>query len=347
MSGRWTLFARGQSGLPFTPIVQGDINGDGLSGDRAFIPDPALVTDPALATQLRALLADGSPTARACIESNLGRVAVRNGCRGPWTESFNIQWRPPVPNRWARRVTPNVYFQNVLAGLDQALHGTESARGWGSPAPADPVLLVPRAFVASAPAFLYDVNARFADTRPRHTFFTDPFRIVIDFSVDLATDYDLQQLRRAVEPVKGPSGWMRRNADSLTSFYLSNTSDLHKLLLSEADSLFLSATQIAALRRADSVFSAQVRAVYAPLGEFLATGNGGAGKVALDSVQATQKAYWRVFWMQPEIADSIVTLAQKDLIPMFKSMVAIPLDDRLHSQWQFGWPVQLVDKKRP
>lgn len=346
-TGTWTLFARGQSGLPFTPIVQGDPNGDGRSGDRAFIPDPALVTDPALATQLRALLSEGSPTARACIESNLGRVAVRNGCRGPWTESLNLQWRPPLPGRLVRRVTPNVYFQNVLAGLDQALHGAESARGWGSPAMPDPVLLVPRAFVASAPAFRYDVNARFADTRPRRTLLSDPFRIVIDFSVDLAVDYDLQQLRRAVEPVKGPSGWTRRNADSLTSFYLSNTSSIHKLLLSEADSLFLSAGQVAALRRADSVFSAQVRAVYAPLGEFLAAGNGGLGKAALDSAQATQKAYWHVFWLQPEVADSIVTPAQKDLMPMLKSMVSIPMDDRLHSQWQFQWPVQLVDKKKP
>src|SRR5207248_269947 len=47
-AGTWTLFARGQSGLPFTPIVQGDVNGDGRGGDRAFIPDPATVSDPAL-----------------------------------------------------------------------------------------------------------------------------------------------------------------------------------------------------------------------------------------------------------------------------------------------------------
>jgi hypothetical protein len=252
-----------------------------------------------------------------------------------------------MPSRLARRVTPNVYFQNVLAGLDQALHGAVGARGWGSPAAPDPVLLVPRSFVASTPAFRYDVNARFADTRPQRTSFIDPFRIVIDFSVDLAVDYDLQQLRRAVEPVKGPFGWTRRNADSLTSFYLSNTSNVHKLLLSEADSLFLSAAQIAALKRADSVFSTQVRAVYAPLGRFLAEGSGGAGKAALDSAQATQKEYWRIFWLQPEIADSIVTPAQKDLMPMLKAMAATPQQDRAHSQWQFGWPIQLVDKKKP
>ncbi len=40
-AGVFTLFARAQSGLPFTPIVQGDVNGDGQGGDRAFIPSLA------------------------------------------------------------------------------------------------------------------------------------------------------------------------------------------------------------------------------------------------------------------------------------------------------------------
>src|SRR5206468_7648072 len=38
-TGTVTLFGRAQSGLPFTPIVQGDINGDGRGGDRAYVPN--------------------------------------------------------------------------------------------------------------------------------------------------------------------------------------------------------------------------------------------------------------------------------------------------------------------
>jgi hypothetical protein len=188
---------------------------------------------------------------------------------------------------------------------------------------------------------------RFADTRPGRNIFSDPFRLVIDFTVDLSTDYYLQQLRRAVEPVKGPNGWQRRTADSLTSFYLANTSSLHKLLIAESDSLFLTRAQVAALRQADSVFSAQVRAVYAPLAQLLAAGNGAAGKVALDSVNATHKAYWEVFWKQPEIAAEIVNPTQRELLPMFKSILAIPQEDRKNSQWQFGYPVRFVDVKGP
>jgi hypothetical protein len=346
--GTITAFSRIQSGLPFTPLVQGDVNGDGRSGDRAFIPGPTSPSaDANLVAQLDGLLSSGSGTARDCIRANLGSVASRNGCRGPWTQTLSGQWTPRLPSKISRRVNANFYFQNILAGVDQLIHGSNDLRGWGSPSLPDPTLLVPHGFDASRQQFKYDVNARFADTRPGHTLFRDPFRLVLDISMDFSVDYDLQQLRRAVEPVKGPAGWIRRGADSLTAFYLSNTSDIHKVLMAESDSLFLSASQMAALRRADSVFSARVRAIYVPLGQYLAQGAGGAGKAELDSVQATQKAYWKVFWEQPEIADSIVTPAQRELIPLFKSMLGVPKEQREHSQFQFGRPVTLMDKPKP
>jgi hypothetical protein len=342
-----TLFARAQSGLPFTPVVQGDVNGDGRGLDRAFIPDPSRESDPVLAGQLRSLLAEGSTTAKRCLNAYLGLVAARNGCRGPWTQSLNVQWRPPMPSRWGGRVTPSVYLQNVLAGVDQLVHGSESLRGWGSSATPDPVLFVPRGFDASAGRFRYDVNPRFADTRPNRTVLREPFRIVIDFSLQLSTDYGLQQLRRAVEPVKTARGWQRRSADSLAAFYLERTSSVHKALLKESDSLFLSNAQIAALRRADSVYSERVRGVYGELGRFLAQGNGAAGKVEMDSASKIQKAYWRIFWEQPEVADSIITPAQKELFPMLRRMVDTPKKEREHSQWQFGSPVTMPAKPQP
>ena len=103
---------------------------------------------------------------------------------------------------------------------------------------------------------------------------------------------------------------------------------------------------MAALRRADSVYSARVRAIYVPLGQFLAHGQGGAGKAELDSAKATEKAYWKVFWVQPEIAAAIVTPSQRELMPMFKSMLAVPAKEREHSQWEFGHPVTFSDKPK-
>jgi hypothetical protein len=333
-----------QSGLPFTPVVQGDVNGDGRSGDRAFIPDPAHEADASVASGMRALLDGAEQGARECLSANLGKAAPRNGCRGPWTQSLNIQWRPPMPRKWGGRIVPNIYLQNVLAGVDQALHGNGSLRGWGSQIAPDPTLLVPKGFDRNAPKFRYDVNPRFGQSRVGRSIGRDPFRIVIDFSLNLSTNFDLQQLRRAVEPVKSRSGWERRSADSLASFYLSNTSSIHKILISESDSLFLSTAQVKALKSADSVYSERVRAIYRPLGEFLARSNGVAGKAELDSVKTTQKKYWEIFWEQPEIAAAIVTPAQRDLMPMFDRMLQVPMEDRKNSQWQFGHPVTFADK---
>ena len=343
-TGTLTFFSRFQSGLPYTPIVQGDINGDGRGGDRAFIPDPSKEGDTQLASQMRTLIDNSSGNAKECLLANLGRIAPRNGCRGPWTQSLNIQWRPPMPRRWGGRVIPNIYLQNVLAGIDQALHGNESLRGWGSQIAPDPTLLVPRGFDRDVPRFKYDVNPRFGQSRVGRSIGRDPFRIVIDFSINLSTNFDLQQLRRAVEPVKSPRGWERRSADSLASFYLSNTSSIHKLLISESDSLFLSVAQVKALRSADSAYSERVRALYKPLGEYLARSNGIAGKAELDSVKSTQKKYWQIFWEQPEIAGAVVTPAQRQLMPMFERMIATPMEDRKNSQWQFGHAVTFADK---
>jgi hypothetical protein len=281
------------------------------------------------------------------VEDFAGRVATRNGCRGPWTSTLNAQWRPYLPFKSLRRLTASVYFQNVLGGLDQLLHGADGMRGWGMQATPDPVLLVPRAFDPVTRTFRYDVNPRFADTRPSRTLLREPFRVTIDFSMRLSTDYNLQSLRRALEPVKVDKRWVRRNADSLAAFYLDNTSDLHASVLAESDSLFLSPGQAAALRVLDSAYTAQVRAIYRPLGEYLAQfSNGDASKSALDSVTAASKAYWKVFWLQPEKVDSVLTPVQRDLLTMLQSLLSVPQKDRENSQWQFGYPVKFSDPKK-
>jgi hypothetical protein len=346
--GALTLFARAQSGLPFTPLVQGDVNGDGRVNDRAYVPAPDAERDAGLAAGVRELLRDGSPTARACLARHLGAVAGRNACRGPWTTTMNAQWRPRVPGRWARRVAPSLYLENVVGGLDQLLHGSAGLRGWGTQTPPDPTLLVPRGFDAAARRFRYDVNPRFADTRPARTLLRAPFRLVLDVSLDLATPYSVQQLRRAVEPVRTARGWEPRSADSLAAFYLSRTSSIHRALLAERDSLFLSAAQIAALQRADSAYAAGVRAIYVDLGRFLA-GRGGPtpGKAEVDSVDASDRAYWRLFWEQPEIADSLVTPAQRELFPLLKNLVAAPKPNRATMVARFGSPVPFRHQPLP
>jgi hypothetical protein len=348
--GAFTLFTRLQSGLPFTPLVQGDINGDGRANDRAFVPSLSTVADAnqsATVTQLRALL-DASPAnVRDCLNRQLGTVAGRNSCRGAWTQALNMQWTPRIPFKVrGRRIQSNVVFDNPLGGLDQLLNGSDHLKGWGTRATPDPVLLIPRGFDTGAQRFRYDVNPRFGDTRAFRTLSRTPFRVTMDFSLDFSVPYDMQQLRRALEPVKTKHGWQRRGADSITAIYMQETSSIHRLLLAESDSLFLTKDQINRLIIADSVYGAQVRAIYFPLGAFLATEpEGKARPAALDSVTAATKRFWPAFWDQADVVDKIVTSQQKELLPMLKSITAVTKEERKDSQWFFGHPVPMVHDK--
>jgi hypothetical protein len=339
-AGTLTLFTRSQSGLPFTPQIQGDINGDGRGGDRAFIPATGASADAAFAAQLQALKANGSASAQRCLSLFSGMIAPRNSCRGPWTTTMNAQFLVALPQRM-QRVNASLFFENVLAGIDQAVHGSANMRGWGGAAFPDPVLLVPRAFDAAARAFRYDVNPRFAETRPSRTALRVPFRVTLDIRMRLSTDWSLQQLRRALEPVKVANRWQPRSADSLTSLYLHETSNIHTAMLAESDSLFLSAEQIVGLRKAEMEFSDRVRQIYGGLGRYLAQFAGKpATKAVLDSANAAKKAYWAAFWEQPEIAAALVTPTQRDLMPMLRDMLPTPKPQRLNSQWMFGHEVK-------
>ena len=157
----------------------------------------------------------------------------------------------------------------------------------------------------------------------------------------------MQQLRRALEPVRvARNTWQRRSTDSIAALYLRNTSSVHRLILGESDSLFLSATQITALITADSLYSAKVRVLYKALGDFLAEQpDGEAGKAALDSVQASTKLYWPIFWEQMDVMDAIVSPQQKSLLPMLQRLSETTAEDRKNSQWQFGNPVPLVHNR--
>jgi hypothetical protein len=174
------------SGIPYTPRVGDDINGDGARNDRAFVFDPATASDSGLARGMRALFATAPGGARGCLERQLGRIAERNSCRGPWQPALDLQvnWRPG----WfgpGRPLTLSLLTVNLLGGLDGWLHGAEHLRGWGYAAPPDPVLLKVRAFDPTTPRFLYGVNGRFG--APVSTRISAPFQLALQAHLALGS----------------------------------------------------------------------------------------------------------------------------------------------------------------
>lgn len=178
-----TMVGRLTSGGAYTPLVAGDVNGDGSRGnDRAYVFRPADVaaSDPSLAGAMARLLAGAPANARACLERQLGRIAGRNSCAEPWTPSLDLQlnYRPDRLGL-KRRLTLSLVAVNTLAGVDQALHGANDLRGWGQPTRPDPTLLYVRGFDAANRRFVYDVNERFGDTRGTAAAFRQPFQVAI------------------------------------------------------------------------------------------------------------------------------------------------------------------------
>jgi hypothetical protein len=174
-----TLIGRATSGQPYTPLVGGDINGDGARNDRAFIFDASAVRDTALAGGLARLLNGAEGGVRACLQAQVGRVAARNSCRAPWTQTLDLRAtvRPQLPSL-ARRLSVSLDATNLLAGADLLFNGSDGLRGWGQRGfGRDETLLYPRGFDAAEGRFLYQVNERFGETRRRAGAFGSPFQV--------------------------------------------------------------------------------------------------------------------------------------------------------------------------
>jgi hypothetical protein len=192
---RWvsaTVVWRLLSGAPFTPVVDGDINGDGLSNDRAFVFDPAAAGDRQLAADLDALMHRLPASARSCLARQVGTIAGRNSCRTPWTSYLDLQLNlfPGGPRN--KRVVVNVAAENVTSGLDYLFHGREGLHGWGQYPSADPVLLRVVGFDRDRRTYRYAVNPGFGPDAARYGRL--PFALRIQARLTLGADPATQAL---------------------------------------------------------------------------------------------------------------------------------------------------------
>jgi hypothetical protein len=186
-----TLVGRSNTGAPYTPLVGGDINGDGVrSNDRAFIFDPALTADSATAAGMARLLAGSPARIRNCLARQRGEVAGRNSCLGPRQSSLELRanLQPQLPWGLGRRVGGSVASQNLLTGLDQLLSGSGALRGWGQRLAPDPTLLYPRGFDPATRSFRYEVNERFGNARLGRLPLGAPFQLHLEARVALGAE---------------------------------------------------------------------------------------------------------------------------------------------------------------
>ncbi|MEP6620868.1 MAG: carboxypeptidase-like regulatory domain-containing protein [bacterium] len=264
------IFGRFMSGTPYTPMIGGDVNGDGLANDRAFIFDPNHASDPAVAAGMRSLLSSAPREARACLDEQSGRAAIRNSCRGPWTATVNARVGVYTRSGFLKRlVTAVLNVTNPLGGIDQLLHGSDAMRGWGSGARPDNTLLTVRGFDAATNRMQYAVNPRFGSTSINESFARTPFRVTLDVRIDLGVPTERQQAIQLFNPGRAGRPGKRLSGDSAAFLVRRQVPNIYRSIMRETDSLLVSREQMDALAAAEPPYRLQVDAIWKRMGQEL------------------------------------------------------------------------------
>jgi hypothetical protein len=326
-----TTVVRMMSGLRYTPTVGGDINGDGSFNDRAFIFDPARSTDTAVSRGVRELLTTGSSSARTCLTRQLGTLAGRNSCIGPWTATMNASLTAPRIPGTNNRVDVSLNFANPIGGLDLLLHGNNNLHGWGATPFIDGSLYQVRGFDATSRRFLYAVNPRFGNTNPSTSTFRTPFRVSLDVKIDLGHNQQEQSVILGMR-IKPPLVGTRATFDTLKARYLNGTagpngySDVYKVMLRFADSIALTRDQSERVQGRQKLLAARADSVYGVLAKYLvALPPDFSAKDAAKHVADTNTDMWNIIYAETPWLKELLTPGQIRLLPgSLRDMVTTP-----------------------
>lgn len=311
------LFGRFMSGLPYTPRIAGDVNGDGLSNDRAYIFRPDDVSDAALASGMRSLLDAAPSQARDCLLQQLGKPAARNSCRGPWTAMLNA--RIGLINRYSftsRGFSATLHLTNPLGGLDQLLHGSDHLQGWGGTALPDPTLYTVRGFDPASKRFTYEVNPRFGSTRAQQQLARVPFRVTLDVMINLGVPLAKQQAIRLLNPGRRGHAGPRMSRDSMAARLRIQVPDLYDVVMEESDSLLLSRDQVDSLKAAQVPYRARIDSLWqATTATLAAYGDDYDADAAMHLLDDATEQAWLIGRDQIPVLERILSPLQMRLAP--------------------------------
>ena len=318
--------ARLSSGTPFSPIVQGDVNGDGMSNDRAFIFDPANITDPTTRTALERVYAE-SPMAD-CLKSQINSVAGRNSCQAPWF--FNIQNMQisfvSSALRIPQRATVRMGLANVLTGVDMLVHGSENVHGWGQQPNLDPTLLYVRGFDPATNSYRYEVNQRFGDNRQSNAGIRNPFMITLDVSYDVGPERERQQLNLSLrQGRRGDVTQQKQNEQQLFQRYSNSIQNPFDQILRQMDTLQLTTEQADSLASLNRIYSRFRDETWRPVARYLAgLPDDYDLSEAWDKVKTAQNAVLEKMVVLGPAAKKVLTRDQLNRLPVF---ITIYLDE--------------------
>ncbi len=319
-----TLWLRAQSGTRYSPLVAGDVNGDGRTGnDRAWIPSgPA--QNPQLWTQVENLYNAGSKSARECIDRLRESSAGPLSCSTSWGLSSAMAFSADAKDLGLPgRGTISLYLENAGAFAGRLL-GIPEARGWGYSGGSGGVsttLLRPTGFDAQRRAFTYAVNPGFAR---RISGLQNGYRISLAFNLPLSAPVQNQQVRRWL----AANGVGKRlSADELAARFSRNVPTLYTAIHEESENLMLDGEQAAILEARRRIHEGRVGRVWQDLGARM---NGLPRDFDVDSavnmVQEATDEVWELNRLEAHHLPEILTPIQQSLLTGTAAMLMTAKD---------------------
>ena len=260
-----------RSGNAYTPMIIGDVNGDGYFNDRAFVYSPTSGTDTTLASAMSQLLAHTSGSARDCLQRQIGHIAERNSCRGPWSSGASIQLSlDRAKFRMPQRANVSFSLNNPLAAADLAINHSGHLQGWGQSFSPDQSLLYVRGFDPATKRYTYEVNQRFGVTRPDLVVLRSPVVFTTSIRFDVGAMRERQSLAmqlgvgRTLPGTRVPEASFRAVGVGSVFNPMSN-------IIRQQDSLRLTVVQADSLAAMNRRYTYRSDSLWAPVARYLAS----------------------------------------------------------------------------
>lgn len=250
-----------QSGTPFTPLVNGDVNGDGRVNDRAFIP--ARYDASPSAEALDAVLPQFPGRIKQCLGRQRGQIAAPRSCRTDWTARLDLtlDLAAPASLGLSDRVRFTTRFLGAGAAMARLL-GADPGLLRGD-LPPDSRLLLVTGFNSGTRRFSYQVNERFG----RRTDMLSGDRGYPPFQLQLGAEIALGPRRRSsvVDRLGLARGGRVGDAQELRAALRGHLGNPVDSILIRSAALALSAEQAGALQQLEVRFVAALDSIFQPV----------------------------------------------------------------------------------
>jgi hypothetical protein len=216
------------------------------------------------------LLANAPGRTRKCLEQQLGRIAARNSCRGPWSSSASLTITfDRAKLRMPQRGEISLSLSNPLGAADLLINGSGNLRGWGQNASPDPSLLYVRGFDPATQQYKFEVNNRFGATRPQFLAQRAPVVLTAFMKIDLGPTREKQTLAMRLQSGRTQPG-MRYPETSLRTFGTNSLPNPLSTILRQQDSLRLTAMQADSIASMNRRYTYRADSLWTPVARYMA-----------------------------------------------------------------------------